>query len=220
LRLKIEIDIAGLRSMQKVVGRLSDGAWKREAHRGVIDAGRRTETKVLKAEQQQLGLRTYGALRSRVRHASDDANLSYSITSAAGGQRIEEYRGLRALKSSGRALGATGLVSAAPWNAPRTFKRSFAANGGFFAMLPGGGSKKAPRMLWTPGVKVGQKRDDHGRFIISGSARTFGPIRRLFGASIKKELVRGETLETFNTVAPAMLVEKVVPRMEKLLRFK
>jgi len=215
--IKIEINDRALRQLAKKVTVLAAGGWKSEVHRGLIDAGRRTTTPVMKAAQGQMAAKCYGFVRNRTRQKSSDS-LEYRILSHAGGARIEEYRGLRSVKSGRLASPEAGGVSSAVWNSPRTFKRSFAASGGFFAMLPSGTQlKNAPKILWTYGEKPDQPRDGRGRF--APSNRTYGPIRRLFGPALNKELTQGETLATFMRVAPVMMEQKIMPRLEKLIKF-
>jgi hypothetical protein len=140
--------------------------------------------------------------------------MQFRIFSEAGGARIEEYKGLKS-KSGRLASLETGGVSSGVWNRPRTFKRSFATGNGYFAMLPGK-LDKAPRMLWTFGAKD-QARDAQGRF--AKMNRTYGPIRRLFGAALRDEIVKDDSRATFERVAPMMLEQKVVPRLAKLMKF-
>lgn len=218
MRLKIEIDPSGLRSMQRVLGRLSDGSWRKEVGRGVIDAGRRTKTATSKAAAEQMAAKSTQKVGRNVRGAARDEGLAFETFAVKGGERIDEYRGLRVLKPSRKVIGPmAGTVASGVWNSPRTFFRSFAANGGYFQQIEGS-SKTLHPALWTFGAKTTQPRDDGGRF--GKSNQTYGKIERLYGGSIKKELVKDDSLATFHRVAPAMLVEKVVPRLEKLLRFK
>lgn len=203
-----------------------NGRWKTEGFRGVVDAGRRTKTQVQRAVHQQMATKKYGFVSGATRGTPRREELAFEIYALKGGQRIEEYKGLQALKISGRTAarynsgrddGDAGFVRSGVWNAPRTFKRSFAANGGFFATLPGGKSGTAPKALWTFGNKPDQPRGADGRFASSG--KKYGKIRRLFGPAIRKEIVKDKALATFQNVAPRMLEQKVVPRLAKLIRF-
>ena len=62
-----------------------------------------------------------------------------------------------------------------------------------------------------------QPRDASGRFAPSG--RTYGRVRRLFGPSLMKEIVKDEALATFERVGPPLLADKVLARMNRLLDF-
>ena len=218
-----------LRSFERMAGNLADGKWKREAHRGVIDAGRKTKTKVQKAVFKQAGFRpgTYSSnVVAHTRLGTDEPTLSARIFAVRGGVDIDEYRGLRVVKPKGGKVEA-GSVKSGVWNAPRVFKRSFSAESstgyfgrggtGFFALLPGKARSSAPPEFWTFGTKQEQKRDSRGRFV-AGEAR-YGRKRRLYGASLRDEIGKGETLATFEKVAPAELEIKVTKRMAKLIRF-
>ncbi len=207
------------------------GDWRKHANRGVIDAGRKTKTQVQRAVRQQMALKD-GHYQSYVvdgtRGVPRQARLAYEIFGLAGGQRVEIYKGLRALKlsgaaaarfNSGRGGGDAGTVRSGVWNAPRVFKRSFATANGFFAMLPAraGGSGTAPRALWTFGAKPDQSRDAAGRFASSGIK--YGKVRRLYGPALRKEIPKDASLATFLRVAPVELEQKVMKRLTPLMRF-
>ena len=102
------------------------------------------------------------------------------------------------------------------WNAPRTFKRSFAATGGLFALLPGGGSSKAPKLLWTYGDK-NMPRGSGGRFVFP-----WKPVRKdpsAFRSIALQRAWRGsEALATFYRVGLKELGDKVEKRMAKLIQ--
>lgn len=194
---------------------IASGRLRGELQRSVIDAGRKTKTQVQRAVHGQMATKSYGTVTKNVRTSS--GTLSFEIFAVAGGQRIEAYKGLRAAAGGpGEAL-ERGMVSSGVWNNPRTFQRSFATGSGFFALLPGDRSTVAPRVLWTYGSKPDQPRDDAGRFRPSG--KTYGPVRRLFGPSLKKEIVKDQSLATFQRVGPKLLEERVMKRLAKLVRF-
>jgi hypothetical protein len=145
--------IVTLRERAKI---LASKRWETEAFRGVVDAGRKTKTQVQKAVHHQMATRRYSLVSANTRGTPKRAALAYEIWSPLRGQRIEEYKGLRALAQSGaaavlmdhgRSALDQGFVRSGVWNAPRTFKRSFAATSGFFTLLPGGGSSKALKLL-------------------------------------------------------------------------
>ena len=211
-------------SMQEKAKLLSSKRWEEDAFRGVVDAGRMTKTRVQRAVRHQMAMIKYGFVAQNTRGTPKRAQLAYEIYAFKGGQKIEDYAGLKALSSGGRAakrfnsnraIDDRGFVRSGVWNKPRTFKRSFAHNGGFFAMLPGGNRTTAPKSLWTYGLKPDQPRDGLGRFASPG--RTYGRIRRLFGGALSKELAKDESLPTFQKVAPALLSEKVMKRLAKYL---
>lgn len=202
-----------------------------ELHRGVIDAGRKVKTKVQKATKNQMGLKA-GNYSSYVvagtRGVPRKESLSFEIFGVKGGAKIEQYKGLMAVKSGGRAArrmnagrGAEdqGTVRSAVWNNPRVFKRSFTAAGGFFAMRPpsAGTLARAPKALWTFGLKPGQPRGAGGRFEATGVR--YGKIRRLFGPSLMKEIPQGDSLSVFMREGPALLEQAVSKRITKLMRF-
>lgn len=205
-----------------------DKRWKTEAQRGLIDAGRRTKTRVQRAVFRQMGLKPgnyTGFVVQHTRGVSQKRHLAYEIFSHRGGAKIDKYKGLKSLEprgaaarrmNEGRDVGDRGTVSSAVWNRPRVFKRSFAYNSGFFAMLPGR-THKAPRMFWTYGWKKNQPRGAGGRF--AKSDRKYGKIRRLFGASLAKEIPQGDSLSTFQQVAPVMMQTHIGKRMAKIMKY-
>lgn len=212
-------------SMKERAELFANGRWKVEAFRGLDAAGRRTKTRVQKAVHHQMATKKYSFVSGSTRGVANQGALTYEIFAFKGGQRIEEYKGLQALKITGAAaarLNANrdaldqGSVRSGVWNVPRVFKRSFATGNGYFAMLPGKGGR-ASKLLWTYGSKPDQPRDDKGRF--APSNRTYGPIRRLFGPALRKELPKDESLATFQAVAPVMMEQKIVPRLAKLMKF-
>lgn len=84
-----------MRQMTKV---LSSPTFFTEAHRGVIDAGRKTKTQVQNAVYAQMAIKSKRFVTSNTRGVSNRPRLSYEISAFKGGQRIEMYKGLRALK--------------------------------------------------------------------------------------------------------------------------
>ncbi|QPC87133.1 hypothetical protein GA830_10545 [Mesorhizobium sp. NBSH29] len=213
-------------SFQERAKLLGNKHWQTEAFRGVVDAGRKTKTQVQRSVHNQMAMKKYGFTAQNTRGTPRRAELAFEIYALKGGQRVEEYKGLRALSPGGSAAGKmntgrsnsdAGFVKSSVWNSPRTFKRSFATNGGYFAMLPGGTSTKAPKMLWTFGAKKSQPRGAGGRF--GKSSQRYGKIRRLFGPALRKELVKDQALSTFYRVGPKLLEDKVMKRMEKLIKF-
>lgn len=202
-----------------------------EMQRAVIDAGRKTKTKVQKAVGRQMALKP-GNYSSYVvagtRGVPKRAALSFEIYGVKGGARVEQYKGLMAIKAGGRAarrmnLGRSasdkGTVRSGVWNRPRVFKRSFAAGSGFFAMRPAsaGTTSRAPKALWTYGLKPGQPRAADGRFAPAGKA--YGKIRRLFGPSLAKEIPQDDSLDAFLRHGPVFLEQAVTKRLTKLMRF-
>lgn len=213
-------------SAEKKARVLASGKWRTEAFRGVVDAGRRTKTQVQRAVHKQMATKQYGFVSGNTRGTPRQAALAYEIYALKGGQKVEIYKGLRALASgglvaakfnAGRAGSDAGFVRSGVWNAPRTFKRSFASNGGYFAMLPGGKAGPAPKALWTYGHKPNQPRTAAGRFAPSG--QKYGRIRRLFGPALRDEIGKDQSLATFMRVGPALLEQKVMARMVKLMTF-
>lgn len=213
-------------SMQEKAKLLASGRWKTDAARGVADAGRMTKTRVQTAVAKQMAIKKKSFVTQNTRGKARMAAMAYDIFAIPGGQRVEEYKGLRALvphgavasrMNQGRSQSDKGTVSSAVWNNPRVFKRSFAANGGFFATLPksAGTSSRAPRLLWTYGAKPGQPRQANGRFGKSGVK--YGKIRRLFGPSLRDEIGEGEALATFHREGSRLLLEKVSARIQKIL---
>ena len=82
---------------------LASKRWETEAFRGVVDAGRKTKTQVQKAVHHQMASRRYSLVSANTRGTPKRAALAYEIWSPLRGQRIEEYKGLRALAQSGAA---------------------------------------------------------------------------------------------------------------------
>lgn len=202
-----------------------------ELHRGVIDAGRKVKTKVQRAVRDQMGLKAgnYGSyVVAGTRGVPRKEMLSYEIFGVKGGSKIENYKGLMSVKSggrvsrrmnAGRGISDQGTVRSAVWNNPRLFKRSFATGGGFFAMRPpsAGTSRRAPKALWTFGLKPGQPRGAGGRFASSGVQ--YGKVRRLFGPSLMKEIPVDDSLAIFMKDGPVLLEKAIEKRLAKLVRF-
>ncbi|SMC51637.1 hypothetical protein SAMN06297251_103115 [Fulvimarina manganoxydans] len=219
MKLTFSANTKNLKAFAKLSGRLADGAWKREAHKGVIDAGRRVKTQVQRETFKQAAYRPGSYTKnvaSETRQRNDEASLSTAIFGVKGGLKIDEYRGLKVLRGS-KTL-TSGTIRSGVWQNPRVFDRSFATPSGYFATLPSGGqSTTAPMAFWTFGNKPNQPRDAGGRFGSTG--KTYGPVRRLAGPSLRKELVQGESARVFHREAPVQLSEKVNKRLEKIMRF-
>lgn len=220
-------NLRALKSFERMVDRLGDKRWKNEMFRGVVDAGRKTKTRVQKAVAKQMALKPgnyNGYVVAGTRGTPRKEILAFDIYGVKGGTDIEKYRGLRSVKASsklnvGRKGLERGMVRSGVWNNPRVFKRSFEAGGRFYAMLPAsaGASKRAPKALWTYGLKPDQPRGAGGRFASSG--KTYGKIRALYGPSLMKELPEDESLATFMTVGPALLEQAVSKRVAALVRY-
>ena len=212
-------------SMRERAQLLGNGRWREEAFRGVVDAGRMTKTRVQRSTKKQMALLKYSPVVAGTRGTPVRTKLAYEIYSYKGGLPVQEYAGLRAVSEKGRAakrfnasrsIDDRGFVRSGVWNAPRTFKRSFAANGGFYAMLPPKDGIKAPRILWTHDDRSWQPRDAGGRFGETGTK--YGKVRRLFGGALRKELVKDQALATFYKVGPVLLEQKVTKRMARFLK--
>lgn len=203
----------------------ASGRWRKEAFRGMVDAGRRTKTQVQHAVRRQMAMIPYHFISKNTRGTPREADLAFDIYALRGGQPIQLYRGLRVLSRGGSAFRRyneamenpdKGSVRSDVWNAPRVFKRSFGLNDQAYAVRPGN-RKRAPRILWTFGHKTSQPRGADGRFASSG--RTYGQVRKLYGGSLRKEIPKGDSLATFHAVGPVMLEQKVMPRLEKIMRW-
>lgn len=226
MRIVVEkTDIRFVLRQRQMAAILASPRWRREAFFGVVDAGRRTKTQVQRAVHRQMATLRYGFVAKHTLGTPRERELAFEIYAFTGGQRVEIYKGLRVLARGGdaaarfnaaRSDGDQGQVRSGVWNAPRVFKRSFAGEGGVFAVLPGN-RKRAPRALWTYGSKPFQPRSADGRFAPSG--RTYGPIRRLHGPSLRKELPKDQSLAAFHRYGPMYLEQKVVKRMEKFVRW-
>lgn len=200
-----------------------------ELHRGVIDAGRKTKTKVQRVVTRQMALKPgnyQGYVVANTRGVPRKANLSYEIFSVAKGTNVEKYKGLKSVAAGGRAFRRmnkgrsvmeSGTVRSSVWNTPRLFKRSFETGGNFYAMRPGGKSTTAPKILWTFGAKPTQPRGPNGRFASPGTK--YGKIRRLFGPALSKEIPKDASLAEFQRFAPVELSRQVEKRLAKLMRF-
>lgn len=201
---------------------------KSELMRGVIDAGRKTKTPVQKSVFSQMALKP-GNYNSHVvagtRGVPRKEILAYDIFGVKPGAKIEAYKGLRSVARDnklnvGRKGIDKGTVRSGVWNNPRIFKRSFEGNaGGFYAMRPAsaGTSTRAPKALWTFGLKVAQPRGARGRF--ASPNVHYGKVRRLFGPSLMMEIPEDQSLATFLTVGPVNLEQAVMKRVAKLMRF-
>ena len=215
--------MSSLRSFSKLAERLAKGTFKNELHRGVVDAGRKTKTSVQRAVTKQMNLKAGNYNRYVVagtRGIPRKAILAFDIFGVKGGTDIEEYRGLRSVRKGnrlnvGRSALERGTIRSGVWNHPRVFKRSFEADGNFYAMLPPSAvtSSRAPKALWTFGRKPNQPRGAGGKFASSGVQ--YGKIRRLFGPALMKEIPEDESLDTFLRIGPQQLELHVGKRIEK-----
>lgn len=221
-------NLRSLKSFEKMADLLASERARTELMRGVIDGGRKTKTPVQRAVFVQMGLKA-GNYNSHVvagtRGIPRKELLAYDIFGVKHGAPIEAYKGLRSVSrgnkmNKGRKADERGVVRSGVWNNPRIFKRSFEGNaGGFYAMRPAsaGTSSRAPKALWTFGLKVGQPRGERGRFAATNVQ--YGKVRKLFGPSLMKEIPEDQSLATFVTVGPVNLEQAVMKRVTKLMRF-
>lgn len=201
----------------------------RELQRGVIDAARKTRTKVRRAVKEQMGVaagsyQSYVVANTGLRASGP---LSASIWASAKGGQITDFKGLRALSVTGRAAARAnrgnsfkGTVRSQVWNNPRVFKRSFESNGGYFALIRANGAKSnstMPKAFWTHGSRADQDRDSAGRFADTGAQKW--RTRRLRGPAINKELDKGQTLATFMRYGPEELEAQTMKRLSRILKW-
>lgn len=225
----IERKLEPFQRFRKIPARLKGAAMKKELMRGLIDAGRKTRTQVQRAVAKQMNVTPggyQGYVTPNMRTFSTEANLSYTIRATGKGSNIETYRGLRALSeggrtakraNKGRSISDQGFVTSSVWGVPRVFKRSFSSNGGFFALVPGGGSGRLPKAFWTFGKKADQPRDADGRFAKSGQPGF--KVRKLYGPALGKELDKDMSLQTFETFGPRELEIQIQKRIAKLITY-
>lgn len=229
--MRVVVGRSNLRSLKgfiKLADLLASNRAQAELFRGVIDAGRKTKTPVQKAVFRQMALKP-GNYNSHVvagtRGVPRRELLAYDIFGVKGGAKIEAYKGLRSVGrgnalNKGRRGTDRGEVRSGVWNNPRIFKRSFEGNaGGFYAMRPAsaGTTSRAPKALWTFGLKVAQPRGARGRF--ESPNVQYGKVRKLFGPSLMKEIPEDQSLITFLTVGPVNLEQAVMKRVTKLMRY-
>lgn len=215
--------------MARMAKRISSSSGKRELFRGVVDAGRRMKTETQKVVTAQMALKG-GLYQSYVvantRGVGNQAMLAYDIYSSKGGIKVQNYKGLKSLKSggkvaknmnAGRAAFDKGTVRSGVWNSPRVFKRSFENDGSFYMMRSVQAGVRAPRILWSHDNRAWQPRTAEGRFASTGAK--WGRIRQLYGPALGKEIPDGKSAANFMARAPIMLEQTVMPRLEKLLRY-
>lgn len=230
MRVQITLKTKHLVSFMKHSKLLANGKWKQEAQRGVMAATKKVKTKVQRAVFKQMAVlpgnyQSYVAKNTRV--FSKPSELAGVIVANNKGGKVEIYKGLKALSTKGstakrfnsnRSVDDAGFVKSGVWNTARTFKRSFASNGGFFALIRGGKTSSAlPKEFWTFGKKGNQPRDTQGRF--KSSQRPGFRVRRLFGPALGKEMQKDQTLATFRKEAPKELKLQVEKRIAKLIKF-
>lgn len=213
----------------QIAHRIQNKTVQRELHRGVIDAGRKTRTQVRKAVREQMGVApgsytSYVVANTGLRSGG---NLQVSIWASAKGGQITDFKGLKALSPKGRLARRTnkgknfpGLVRSEVWNQSRVFKRSFAQNGGYFALIRASGAPSnstMPRAFWTADNHLTQPRDAMGRFADTGAQKW--RLRRLRGPAINKELDKGQSLHVFMTFGPAELERQTNKRIDRILKW-
>lgn len=238
MRIVVSKKLRHFHGFRAVAKKLAIQKWKPEVHRGVIDAGRKTRTQVRRALRHQMAVagghyQRYIVQNTKSRNSQVD--LSYTIFSYDKGDYITTYKGLRALSTKGKAARRfnsgrlplnQGFVRSSVWNAPRTFQRSFATSGGYFAWIPSDTPRKKnpktgsymPRSLWTRDSRYWQPRDEQGRFSETGAKRKF-KVRKLYGPAINKELVLDESIKVFNEKGPQFLIEATNKRIARLLKY-
>jgi hypothetical protein len=219
--------VVSVGSFRRLAKRLEGPGFQAELFRGLVDVGRKEKTLVQKTVTKQMAMKSYGFVSRNTRGTPRRALLAYDIYAYKGGQPIEDYKGLRVLKHGGKLSKAgnlgrngsdRGSVQSGVWNVSRVFKRSFqGSSGGLFAVLPGTSGGKAPKALWTYGLKPKQGRDGSGKFKSTG--KTYGKVRKLYGASLREEIAQGETLAVFMTTAAPALLVAIEKRLSKFLRF-
>jgi len=227
VRVVIERNLKELTAFIGVSKRLQSRDWRGELHKGVIDAGRKTRTKVSKAVSQQMNVAS-GHYQSYVvanmRFRSNLGAMSATISASEKGGQITDFKGLRNLKMGGRAAkrgggGPTGTVRSEVWGSSRVFKRSFASGGGFFALIRANGARgnsTMPKAFWTHDP-TGQARDAKGRFAATGAQKW--RTRRLRGPAINKELDKDQSLQVFLTFGPAELDRQIDKRLVKIMKW-
>jgi len=231
VRVIIERKMTNFVRFQELSKKAQSRSWRGELHKGVIDAARKTRTRVQKAVKEQMGVAP-GSYQSYVvrnmRFRSNQADLSATISASAKGGQITDFKGLRSLGVGGRAARVAnrgrsfpGQVKSAVWNAPRVFQRSFmAASGGYFALIRASGARgnsTMPKAFWTHDSRSWQARDGQGQFAKMGAQKW--RVRRLRGPAIGKELDKGQSLQVFLSYGPAELERQVMRRVERIMKW-
>ena len=231
MRVIVHKNLHNLLKFHEISKVLSSPSLHRELGRGVTDAGRKVKTKVQRAVKQQMAVKDgyyQSVVSSQTRGRSNARALAFHITASNKGQSIEAYKGLRALSPTGSAAARlnqgrsaldAGTVRSGVWNRPRTFKRSFASGGGFFALRPSASGKTSsalPKQFWTFGDK-NMPRDSQGRFKSPGRGKF--TVRRLYGPALGKELDKDHALQTFLVEGPKELEIQVRKRIERIMKW-
>ena len=173
----ITVDPSGLRVFQQAAAALAGPKLQQALREALSAAGGKARTQVRRALREQTNVKAASDVNVRTRSFMNGSALEYKIEGINKALPIDRVKGLEVQTGQG------GGVSAAPWNAPRQFQRSFVLDGKYVA------------------------RTGPDRF----------PLRRLWGPSIMKELVKGESKDTFERYATAELEAQVTRKLERLL---
>lgn len=207
------------RVIDRVVTGLGQTAQGRMLLKEALNAGGdKTRTVIRKTLRQQMNTRTQGVVNKAVPSKRSGADLIYVIKGTGKGLPIKEFptRFSRSSKIRNRwsrrdhwkvqprmrggrfgAIPATldekSEVSSTVWNAQHVFKRSFMGDDGI-------GRARLRPQLWKDTAKKGQ-------------------IRRLYGASPAKEIIKDQSLESFNDAIDGIIRPAIEAKLIRLLRF-
>ena len=199
--IRIRIDDRQLRSLVKRLER-SRASWPDAIREGLNQGGDKVRTEVRRVLQVQMGTRTYRAITSNTRSIrATGGTLAYQIIGSRTPLEIKEFRiqsrGPKRLgdwrdqsRIGGRfgPIKAQGNVVAAPWSVSRAFKRSFDLVGkGLVSTRPAEGGKSR------------------------------GSRRLLYGPTVAKEMLQGETPRAFVRAAARHVPPIILARLGRSL---
>jgi hypothetical protein len=187
---------------------LAGEAGQRIMRESLRAAGLKTRTQVRRALKEQTGAKRAGAINSRTRSYVHEGGLAFSIEGSGKGLPISEFR-IRASRSK---------KVAGRWS-PREHWRLQPRDGsGRFGKLvdPGTGGDVSASP-WNVGrvFKRSFVHPTRGPVMVRSTGKK--QLRRLFGPSIAKEIVQGQSLSTFQAVGVRELATDLPRRMARLL---
>lgn len=203
-------DDAGVRKMMAAIDRISNvDKVERALHEGVRAAGDKVRTKVRRALHRQMGTKKYGTIVKATR-SYIPGRMSYAIEGMGKGLPITDFP----VKAFG------GDAARMRWSPTEHWRYQVRAENGRFGRIDLSSTGKAGVTARPWRVTHDFKRsfvDAEGIFRARLPDQKRGKGRKLYGPAAWKEIVRAETLATFQGQAPREMEAQVGKRLAKLV---
>lgn len=161
--------------------------------------GGKTRTQVRRALRQQAGYKSAAVVNKRTRSYMP-SSFEYVIVGTGKGVPIQEVKGVRA-----------GKARSGTWrDQPRTAK-------GRFGRIRGRERGKVTSRAWNVAHRYKRSFRHEGKGLVARLPGESRALRKLFGPSVAKEIVKDQALDAFHRTGPQELARILPAKIARLL---